>query len=116
MDYEWRVNAANAGALAGTLCREWDRAVLFRTLATFRTDIALFQDGAVALERLHTRVRLSCGSIRHGDYENRTTCGTSAPQRAGPRILRVWGTRTSVGICPPTQLKCPKASHLPLLS
>jgi 5'-3' exonuclease len=41
---EWRVNAANAGALAGTLCREWDRAVLFRTLATLRTDIGLFQD------------------------------------------------------------------------
>ena len=41
---EWRVNAANASALAGTLCREWDRAVLFRTLATLRTDIALFDD------------------------------------------------------------------------
>jgi 5'-3' exonuclease len=41
---EWRVNAANASALAGTLCREWDRAVLFRTLATLRTDIALFSD------------------------------------------------------------------------
>jgi 5'-3' exonuclease len=41
---EWRVNAANASALAGTLCREWDRAVLFRTLATLRTDIALFED------------------------------------------------------------------------
>jgi len=41
---EWRVNAANASALAGTLCREWDRAVLFRTLATLRTDIATFDD------------------------------------------------------------------------
>ena len=41
---EWRVNAANASALAGTLCREWDRAVLFGTLATLRTDIALFDD------------------------------------------------------------------------
>jgi 5'-3' exonuclease len=41
---EWRVNAANASALAGTLCREWDHAVLFRTLATLRTDIALFDD------------------------------------------------------------------------
>ena len=41
---EWRANVANAGALAGTLCREWDRAVLFRTLATLRTDIALFDD------------------------------------------------------------------------
>jgi 5'-3' exonuclease len=41
---EWRVNAANAGALADTLCREWDNAVLFRTLATLRADIALFDD------------------------------------------------------------------------
>jgi len=44
-DYrEWRVNAANASALAGTLSRERDRALLFRTLATLRTDIVLFDD------------------------------------------------------------------------
>jgi len=41
---EWRVNAANASALANTLCHERDRAILFRTLATLRTDIALFDD------------------------------------------------------------------------
>ena len=41
---EWRVNAANASALAHTLSRERDRAMLFRTLATLRTDIALFDD------------------------------------------------------------------------
>ncbi len=41
---EWRVNAANASALADTLCREQDRAILFRTLATLRTDIPLFDD------------------------------------------------------------------------
>jgi 5'-3' exonuclease len=39
---EWGVNAANAGALAHTLATERDRALLFRTLATLRTDIALF--------------------------------------------------------------------------
>jgi 5'-3' exonuclease len=45
VDYrEWRVNAANASALAATLCRERDRALLFRTLATLRTDIALFDN------------------------------------------------------------------------
>lgn len=44
-DYrEWRVNAANASALAGTLCREWDHALLFRTLATLKTDISIFED------------------------------------------------------------------------
>jgi 5'-3' exonuclease len=41
---DWHVNAANASALADTLCRERDRALLFRTLATLRTDIALFDD------------------------------------------------------------------------
>jgi 5'-3' exonuclease len=41
---EWHVNAANASALAATLTRERDRALLFRTLATLRTDIPLFDD------------------------------------------------------------------------
>jgi 5'-3' exonuclease len=41
---EWRVNAASASALAATLARERDRALLFRTLATLRTDIPLFDD------------------------------------------------------------------------
>ncbi len=41
---EWHVNAANAGALARTLADERDRALLFRTLATLRTDIHLFDD------------------------------------------------------------------------
>jgi 5'-3' exonuclease len=41
---EWRVNATNASALAGTLCRERDSALLFRKLATLQTDIALFDN------------------------------------------------------------------------
>jgi len=41
---EWRVNAANAGALAATLVREMEQARLFRTLATLRTDIPLFDN------------------------------------------------------------------------
>jgi 5'-3' exonuclease len=41
---EWHVNAANASALAHTLASQRDRALLFRTLATLRTDIALFDD------------------------------------------------------------------------
>ena len=41
---EWHVNAANAGALAETLRRERDSALLFRTLATLRTDLPLFED------------------------------------------------------------------------
>ena len=41
---EWHVNAANASALARTLASEHDRALLFRTLATLRTDIPLFDN------------------------------------------------------------------------
>ena len=41
---EWHVNAISAGALAQTLVRERESALLFRELATLRTDIALFDD------------------------------------------------------------------------
>jgi len=41
---KWGANVANATALADTLSREWDNAMLFRRLATLRTDIALFDD------------------------------------------------------------------------
>jgi 5'-3' exonuclease len=40
---EWQVKAANPAALASTLHRERARALLFRTLATLRTDIPLFE-------------------------------------------------------------------------
>jgi 5'-3' exonuclease len=44
-DYrDWHVNVGSASALSATLCRERDRALLFRTLATLRTDIPLFDD------------------------------------------------------------------------
>jgi 5'-3' exonuclease len=44
-DYrEWHVKVSNAGALADTLSREREQALLFRMLATLRTDIALFDD------------------------------------------------------------------------
>jgi hypothetical protein len=38
------VKAASASTLADTLSRERDRALLFRTLATLRTDIPLFDN------------------------------------------------------------------------
>lgn len=41
---DWHVNAANASALAHTLASQRDRALLFRTLATLRTDIVLFDE------------------------------------------------------------------------
>ena len=39
---EWQVKAASPAKLASTLLHERDRALLFRTLATLRTDIPLF--------------------------------------------------------------------------
>jgi 5'-3' exonuclease len=41
---EWRVNVANPTALARALLQQHDLALLFRTLATLRTDIGLFED------------------------------------------------------------------------
>jgi 5'-3' exonuclease len=41
---EWHVNVSGANSLAATLNRERERALLFRTLATLRTDIRLFDD------------------------------------------------------------------------
>ncbi len=46
---DWHVDAVNASALAATLMRERAQAMLFRTLATLRTDIALFDD----VDQLH---------------------------------------------------------------
>jgi 5'-3' exonuclease len=41
---DWHVNANNASGMAETLGRERERALLFRTLATLRTDIPLFNN------------------------------------------------------------------------
>jgi len=40
----WGVNVGNPGKLAQTLQRDYERALLFRELATLRTDIDLFDD------------------------------------------------------------------------
>jgi 5'-3' exonuclease len=39
---EWKLNVTGAGSLAATLARQRQDAMLFRTLATLRTDIELF--------------------------------------------------------------------------
>jgi 5'-3' exonuclease len=41
---EWQVNVTGAGTLAATLARDRELVMLFRTLATLRTDIPLFED------------------------------------------------------------------------
>jgi 5'-3' exonuclease len=41
---DWHVNATSAATLAATLSRDLEKALLFRTLATLRTDLPLFGD------------------------------------------------------------------------
>jgi 5'-3' exonuclease len=41
---EWHVNVLNSASLAATLARERKLALLFRTLATLRSDIPLFDN------------------------------------------------------------------------
>ena len=84
---EWHVNAAQASALAQTLSRERDRALLFRTLATLRTDIALFDDGGRAeVERPHSRFRRPRGTIRRGRDGTRPAGGPPVVGRARPPV------------------------------
>jgi 5'-3' exonuclease len=42
--HDWHVNVSNSGSLAATLAENRELAMLFRTLATLRTDIPLFDD------------------------------------------------------------------------
>jgi len=64
---DWQVNVARAGALAATLKRDRDRALLFRRLATLRTDVPVFEDvdelrwqGATpALDALRHRLKVA---------------------------------------------------------
>jgi 5'-3' exonuclease len=41
---DWHVNVTGASTLAATLAGDWENALLFRRLATLRTDIALFEN------------------------------------------------------------------------
>ncbi len=88
---QWRVNATNASALADTLRRERDRAILFRTLATLRTDIALFDDvdqlrwngPTLAFDSLAARLdAASAGKRRPATRRSRTK---SVPRSAARR-------------------------------
>jgi 5'-3' exonuclease len=63
---DWQVDVARAGALAATLRRDRAQALLFRQLATLRTDVPVFetvddlawQGGTAALDGLQERLRV----------------------------------------------------------
>lgn len=66
----WKVNATGASKLAATLAREREHAFLFRTLATLRTDIHLFDSvdelewkgPTPAFEEIGTRINAAVSS------------------------------------------------------
>ena len=89
---EWHANVASASTLAATLAREWDRALLFRKLATLRTDIPLFDE----LEQLRWKgptstfealaARLDAAHTqKRKDVPNKTS--SKAGERASRRTL-----------------------------
>ncbi len=63
---DWQVDVARAGSLAATLRRDRAQALLFRQLATLRTDVPVFgtvddlawQGGTAALDGLRQRLRV----------------------------------------------------------
>ena len=77
---EWRVNAANAGALADTLSRQRGQAMLFRTLATLRTDIALFDD----VEQLRWNGPTPAFAKLAARFDAAVTAPKRAPARRSP--------------------------------
>ena len=95
---EWRVRVSNASALADTLRRDWELAVLFRTLATLRTDVALFDDvdqlrykgPTPEFDALAARWRLP--AARKADSITRPQKNTTPAQR--PEMTRVTHEKT----------------------
>jgi 5'-3' exonuclease len=74
---EWHVNVANAGVLAQTLARERKHAFLFRTLATLRTDIPLFDDV--------DQLRWTGATPAFATLADRFKAATTAEARRAPR-------------------------------
>ena len=77
---DWHVNAMSAGALAATLARDREQALLFRTLATLRTDIDLFED-VEALRWSGTKPELE-------PIATRFDAATTEPRKIGRKSAR----------------------------
>ena len=79
---DWHVNAMNTSSLASTLVRERERALLFRTLATLRSDISLFEN---VDELLWTGPRADfdkVGSLLDSAVTEKKPTGASRPGRS----------------------------------
>lgn len=84
---EWRVNAANASTLAARLFGEYEQAILFRRLATLRTDLALFDD----VEQL----RWTGPTEAFAEIGRRLDAAVTAKERVGGSGLKARGIRES---------------------
>ena len=85
---EWSVNAAGASALAATLARDREQALLFRTLATLRTDIELFDDvEQLRVERTHCAGSRPGGPLRRGGDREK-----AEPISTGPAEYQLGGS------------------------
>jgi 5'-3' exonuclease len=91
-DYRtWGVNAQSPGALAGTLARERDRAILFRDLATLRTHLPLFasvdelewRGPTPAFAPIAARLEASSGSGSTPRPPSRVARGARTPDTPG---------------------------------
>ena len=73
---EWKVNAANASALSRTLTEQHDNALLFRDLATLRTEIPLFD----SVDQLEWRGSTS-EAVRYAARFDKAVAGPASPKR-----------------------------------
>jgi 5'-3' exonuclease len=69
---QWNVPVRNVQLLANTLFGSWDDAILFRTLATLKTDVPVFESvDDLEWNGPHPRFREFCRRIRAEDLEFR---------------------------------------------
>jgi 5'-3' exonuclease len=73
---EWRVNAANAQSLARTLAGQHDLALLFRDLATLRTDIPLFE----SVDELEWDGPTDAGAVFADRFDRAVTAPANRPR------------------------------------
>ena len=84
---DWHLNVTNAVTLAETLVRDRDKALLFRTLATLKTDIPLFKKAEELRWNGPTPAFDAIGKLLdEAKIEKRKgPDGSSTPPRRGPR-------------------------------
>jgi len=79
---DWDPSIKRARALAESLFRSWDDALLFRTLATLRLDAPVFESlDELKWDGPHPEFEKFCERIRAGDLYRRVTAPALAPAK-----------------------------------